>query len=151
MPGFVLAVRKQLVLQSVACVALFLLRILGTVQESSGNCSQRAAVHYFKNGLGYSHQSNHLAAFPKKQPIVFVRQLIPKNKNVSNKSHFLNCKQAVQLGRSEGLSLASSEHSQTQLMSMLALRILAKSVCETEPNQKAPSVFMMAPCNFKTK
>lgn len=52
MPGFVLAGRKKLVLQSAACVALSLLRILGMVQGSSGNCRQRAAVHYFKSGLG---------------------------------------------------------------------------------------------------
>lgn len=51
MPGFVLAGRKQLVLQLAACVALFLLKILGMVQESSGNCCQRAAVHYLENGL----------------------------------------------------------------------------------------------------
>lgn len=75
------------------------------VQESSGNCCQRATVHYLKSGLRESRQSNHLTAFPNKQPVVFVRQLIPQNKNASNKSHFLSCKGTVQLGRSEGLSL----------------------------------------------
>lgn len=43
---------KEAALQSAAYVALFLLRIFGTAQESSGNSFQRVAVSYLKRGLG---------------------------------------------------------------------------------------------------
>lgn len=49
-----------------ACVALFLLRILGMVQESSGNCCQRAAVHYFKRWPGIELSVEPFNCIPKK-------------------------------------------------------------------------------------